>query len=125
MLFSVSLKFLANFDFSLLSQKCFKSLKILFIFKSSQPEVFCKKCALKNFAKFTGKHLCQSFFFNKFAGLKAALLKKDTLTQSFSSGFCEIFKNTFYIHVFYKKRNFLFLLLLILLLLLLFAVLQY
>ena len=24
------------------------------------PEVFCKKCALKNFANFTGKHLCWS-----------------------------------------------------------------
>ena len=27
------------------------------------PEVFCKKYGLKNFAKFTGKHLCQSLFF--------------------------------------------------------------
>ena len=33
--------------------------------KSSCPEVFCKKGVLKNFAKFTGKHLCQSLFFNK------------------------------------------------------------
>ena len=29
------------------------------------PEVFYKKGALKNFAKFTGKHLCQSLFLNK------------------------------------------------------------
>ena len=29
------------------------------------PEVFCKKSVLKNFAKFTGKHICQSLFFNK------------------------------------------------------------
>ena len=29
------------------------------------PEVFCKKGALNNFSKFTGKHLCQSLFFNK------------------------------------------------------------
>ena len=27
---------------------------------SSRPELFCKKGVLKNFAKFTGKHLCQS-----------------------------------------------------------------
>ena len=27
-------------------------------FRSSRPEVFCKKDVLKNFAKFTGKHLC-------------------------------------------------------------------
>ena len=33
------------------------------------PEVFCKKDVLRNFAKFTGKHLCQSLFFNKVAGL--------------------------------------------------------
>ena len=31
--------------------------------RSSRPEVFCKKGVLKNFAKFTGKHLCQSLFF--------------------------------------------------------------
>ena len=36
------------------------------------PEVFCKKGVLRNFAKFTGKHLCQSFFFNKVAGLTAS-----------------------------------------------------
>ena len=32
----------------------------LYTFRSSRPEVFCKKGVLKNFAKFTGKHLCQS-----------------------------------------------------------------
>ena len=36
--------------------------------RSSRPEVFCEKDVLKNFAKFTGKHLCQSPFFNKVAG---------------------------------------------------------
>ena len=30
--------------------------------RSSCPEVFCKKGVLKNLVKFTGKHLCQSFF---------------------------------------------------------------
>ena len=35
--------------------------------RSSRPEVFCKKGVLRNFAKFTGKHLCQSLFFNKVA----------------------------------------------------------
>ena len=28
-----------------------------------------RKVVLRNFAKFTGKHLCQSFFFNHVAGL--------------------------------------------------------
>ena len=29
-------------------------------FRSSRLEVFCRKGVLRNFAKFTGKHLCQS-----------------------------------------------------------------
>ena len=33
-------------------------------------EVFCKKVILKFFVKFTGKHLCQSLFFNKIAVLR-------------------------------------------------------
>ena len=33
--------------------------------------MFCKKGVLANFAKFTGKHLCQSLLFNKVAGLKS------------------------------------------------------
>ena len=38
-------------------------------FRSSRPDVFCKKGAPRNFAKFTGKFLCHSLFFNKVAGL--------------------------------------------------------
>ena len=42
-----------------------------------RPEVVCKKGVLENFAKLTGKHLCQSLFSNKFAGqTPATLLKK-------------------------------------------------
>ena len=33
--------------------------------RSSCPEVFCQKGVLENVAKFTGKHLSQSLFFNK------------------------------------------------------------
>ena len=36
----------------------------------SRPEVFCKNGVLRYFAKFTGKHLGQSLFFNKVAGLR-------------------------------------------------------
>ena len=32
-----------------------------------------RKGVLTNFAKFTGKHLCQSLFFNKVAGLRQIL----------------------------------------------------
>ena len=49
---------------------------------------------LSNFAKFTGKHLCQSLFYNNVAGLRPA--KKDTLTQVFSCEFCNISKYTFF-----------------------------
>ena len=38
-------------------------------YRSSRPEVFCKKGVLRNFTKSTGKHLCQRLFFNKVAGL--------------------------------------------------------
>ena len=44
--------------------------------RSSRPVVFCKKTALKNFTKFSGKHLWSSFFFNKVAGLMSATLLK-------------------------------------------------
>ena len=59
------------------------------------PEVFCKKHFLKNFAKFTGKHMCQSLFFNKVAG-GLHFIKKETLAHVFSFQFCEISKNTFF-----------------------------
>ena len=37
--------------------------------RSNHPEVFCKKGARRGFAKLSGKHLCQSLFFKKVAGL--------------------------------------------------------
>ena len=42
--------------------------------RSSRPAVFCKKGVIRNFAKFTGKHLCQSLFL---------------MAQVFSCEFCE------------------------------------
>ena len=54
-----------------------------------------KKVVLRNFAKFTGKRLCQSLFFNKVAGLRLATLLKKRLAQAFSCEFCDIIKNTF------------------------------
>ena len=38
-------------------------------FRNSRLYVFCKRGARRNFAKFTGKHLCQSLFFNKISSL--------------------------------------------------------
>ena len=41
--------------------------------RSSHQRCFMKKGVLRNFAKFTGKHLCQSLLFNKVAGLRKRL----------------------------------------------------
>ena len=57
------------------------------------PVIFYKNRsgALKNLAKFTGKHLCHSLFLKKIF-----FIKKETLAQVFSIEFCKIFKNTFF-----------------------------
>ena len=41
--------------------------------------MFYYKVVLRNFAKLTEKHLCQSLFFNKVAGLRPATLLKNRL----------------------------------------------
>ena len=41
--------------------------------------VLHKKIVLKNFTRFTGKHLSWSLFFNKVAGLRPATLLKKKL----------------------------------------------
>ena len=65
--------------------------------RSSRQEVFCKKDVLRNFTKFTGKHLRQSLFFNKICGPKTCnFITKETLAQLFSCQFCEIFWEHFF-----------------------------
>ena len=66
------------------------------LLRSSCPDVFCEKNVLRNFTKFTGKHLCQSLFFNKVADSACNFIKKETLAQAFSYEFCEVSKNTFF-----------------------------
>ena len=66
------------------------------IARSSRPKVFCKKSVLRNFTKFTGKHLCQILIFNKVAGLRHNFIIKETLAQMFSCEYCEISQNTCY-----------------------------
>ena len=63
--------------------------------RSSRPDVFCKKDVLRNFAKFTGKYLRQSLFFNK-VQQACNFIKKETLAQVFSCKFCKISNNTSY-----------------------------
>ena len=67
-------------------------------FRRSHQRCFIKKGVLRNFTKFTGKHLCQSLLFNKVVGLglrACNVIKKETQAQAFSFEFCEISKNTF------------------------------
>ena len=72
-------------------------------FKSSHQRCSIRKGILRYFAKFTGKHLCQSLFFNKVALNKVAgslacnFIKKEALAQVLSCEFSEISKNTFFI----------------------------
>ena len=57
-----------------------KYLKPSTIFRSSHQKCSMKKGALRNFTKFTRKHLCQSlFFYNKVARVRSATLLKRRL----------------------------------------------
>ena len=59
------------------AKKFWMNVKLLF--KSSHKRYAIKKDVLRNFAKFTGKHLCQSLFFNEVAGLRPETLSKKKL----------------------------------------------
>ena len=54
-----------------------------------------RKGVFRNITKFTGKHLCQSLFFNKVSEA-CNFIKKEKLAQVFSCEFCEISKNIFF-----------------------------
>ena len=62
-------------------KKAFTHMSYFMIYSEAATplEVFYTKGALKNSAKFTGKHLRQSLFFNKVAGLRPATLLKNRL----------------------------------------------
>ena len=63
--------------------------------RSSRPEVFCKKGVLRNFAKFTRKHLCQIFFLISCKPrLTYNFIKKETLTRV---NFAKILRTPFFI----------------------------
>ena len=57
--------------------------------------MFCKKGVLIDFAKFRGKHLCQSFFFNKVAGRSPTLLKKRLWHRCFPVNFQKFLRTHF------------------------------
>ena len=69
----------------------------IWICRSTRPEVFCRKSVLRNFAKFTGNHLRQSIFFNKFVGLgPATLLKKIPWHMCFPVNFATLQRTPFF-----------------------------
>ena len=60
------------------------------------PEKFCKKSVLKNFAKFTGKHLYQGLFFNKVVRWRVQLyLKSDSDTVFFPVNYAKFPRTPF------------------------------
>ena len=66
------------------------------IFRGRHWRCSLKKGALRNFTKITGKHLCQSLLFNKFAGLRpATLLKKRPWHRCFPVNFVNILRAPF------------------------------
>ena len=65
--------------------------------RSSHQKSSIKKCVFRNFAKFTGKRLCQNLFFDKVAGLRpATLLKKRPWHRCFPVIFVKFLRTTFY-----------------------------
>ena len=56
-------KFYFNFP-TINREFIYSSITFVKYLEKQPPEVFCRKGVLRNFAKFTGKHPCQSLFFN-------------------------------------------------------------
>ena len=63
--------------------------------RSSRSELFYQKGVVKNFAKFAGKHLYQSLFVNKVAGMRPANLVKKLWTRSFPVNFAKFSRTPF------------------------------
>ena len=66
-------------------------------YRSSHRSCSIRKCVLRNFTKFTGKHLYQSPFFNKVASLRpATLLKKGLWHRCFPMNFAKFLRAPFH-----------------------------
>ena len=64
--------------------------------RSTRRKCSVEKCVLKNFVKFTRKHLCSILLFNKFLVIRPASLLKSGSNTGVSCEFCEIFEKTFF-----------------------------
>ena len=68
--------------------------------RSSRPGVFCKKGVLRNFTKFTGKHLWQSLVFNEVSGLRPTTLLKERLWHKcFLGNFVKFLRKPFFYRI--------------------------
>ena len=75
----------------------FKYLKEVISQKGQKqpPELFYKKGVVRNFAKCTGKHLCQSHFLNKVGSRPATLLKQRLCHRCFPVNFAKFLRTFF------------------------------
>ena len=95
MAFQISCSISGWFVYCLLNYQMLLLCPIVgFVCSTGRRRCSVKKVVLKNFSKFTGKHLHQSLFFNKVAGLALGL--KETLAQVFSCVYCEILRIPFW-----------------------------
>ena len=86
-----------NLSVKLFIFNLWRSILISVELRSSRSEVFCEKGLLNNFAKFTGKHKCQSLSFNKVARLRpATFLKKRLWYKCFPVNFAEFLRTSIF-----------------------------
>ena len=93
--FFIYLGFRLFFVLYISAQRYLSLWTVIAAFRSSRLDVFCTKCVLINYAKFTGKHLCQSLFLNKVQAPPATLLKKRLWYRCFPVNFAKFVETTF------------------------------
>ena len=71
---------------------CNEVIKFKFTVKLRNHMCSIKNGVLKNFTKFTEKHICGRVYLN----VLQLYLKRENLAQVFSCDFCETFKNTLF-----------------------------
>ena len=88
--------FNADFNRNSLTEKRHLIYYFDLAYRSSHQRCSMKKGVLRNFPKFTGKHLCHSLFLNKVAGLSpATLLKKRLWNRYFPVNFRKFLRAPF------------------------------
>ena len=95
---TILLNSLSHF-FAVFSSCCFQSSEAV------ARRYSVRKSVLRNFAKFTGKHLYQSLFLNKVAGLACNFIEKEIMAQVFSCESYENSKNTIFTEQFWATAS--------------------